>query len=535
MQTLLQSLFPDAERAGAGIGKKIEVEGEASESEFLAVLEMYLEADVQPVEGDPVESSDPPTVPVLLPVGDAQPKPPPGTLASHILPLLSEVPRDRIGQFISELAKLQGEAVKPDLPSPAVGQESVELPNQPPRQTDPQHPDLTAILPSPGTGPQGNATPAGPASSEQGAESQLVRLTGTSEPETIAVPTVAHGPAAASTNVAKSPGPAPEELIRDVETVPERSNPQAQQPEKVELRSLPSGAVRSGPPLAETQPDESRPVGSPPESGTVQSERPVPDGGTILIVRGDGVTRETIPTVRKTNVPSVDEPAPGNGRFDRTRAEKVRDGDDSRGLVKEAAAPTTRPQPIGPAIAPVGLASKFGEFSTAGDIGPTGQPDLAGLGPAELEDAVRTANTDRPRPEPVAARAIINQVIQSVTRSPGDGVFEVRLHPEELGRVRLAMTTTDAGLTVQVTAERAETMDLIRRNIDMFESDLRGRGFEQFSFSFGAEGSDRGFSQGEDNRPPEDVEIRPGQGRDLTVDLSSAAPVQISDRLDIRV
>ncbi len=534
MQTLLQSLFPDAERAGAGIGKKIEMEGEAGESEFLAVLEMFLEAGVQPVEGDTVESSDPPTAPVLLPGGDAQPKPPPGTLASQILPLLSEVPRDGIGQFVSELAKLQAEAVTPDLPSPAVGPDGVELPNQPPQQTDPQHPDLTAILPSPATGPQRNETPAGPASSEQGADSQLVPLTGTSEPVTIVGPTVAHGPAAASTNVAESSGPASEELIRDVETEPERGNPKAQQSEKVELRSLPPEAARSGLPLAETQTDETRPAGSPPGSETVQSRRPVPDGGTIPIARGDGVTRETVPTVRKTNVPSVDEPAPGNGRFDRTRAEKVCD-DDPRGLAKEAAAPTTRPQPFGPVIAPIGPVSKFGELATAREIGPTGQPDLAGLGPAELEDAVRTANTDRPRPEPVAARAIINQVIQSVTRSPGDGVFEVRLHPEELGRVRLAMTTTDAGLTVQVTAERAETMELIRRNIDMFESDLRGRGFEQFSFSFGAEGSDRGFSQGDDNRPPEDVKIRPGQGRDLTVDLSSVAPAYMSDRLDIRV
>ena len=55
-------------------------------------------------------------------------------------------------------------------------------------------------------------------------------------------------------------------------------------------------------------------------------------------------------------------------------------------------------------------------------------------------------------------------------------MVEVKLSPEELGRVRLSMTTAETGMTVLVTAERPETLDLIRRNIDLFAADLERTG-----------------------------------------------------------
>lgn len=94
----------------------------------------------------------------------------------------------------------------------------------------------------------------------------------------------------------------------------------------------------------------------------------------------------------------------------------------------------------------------------------------------------------------VQARPVITQLVQAA-RSAIDGMIEVKLAPEELGRVRLAMTSGEAGMTVTVTAERAETLDLIRRNIDLFAADLTDQGFSDLNFSFGQE--DAGDRQGE--------------------------------------
>lgn len=112
----------------------------------------------------------------------------------------------------------------------------------------------------------------------------------------------------------------------------------------------------------------------------------------------------------------------------------------------------------------------------------------AGL--SETDELLRTTTVDRVRTEPVAAKSIINQVVHSVSRGPGDGVIEVRLQPEELGRVRLAMTPSEVGMTIQISAERPETLELLRRNIEMLEANLREGGFSDLSFSFSQEGDE---------------------------------------------
>ncbi len=77
------------------------------------------------------------------------------------------------------------------------------------------------------------------------------------------------------------------------------------------------------------------------------------------------------------------------------------------------------------------------------------------------------------------------------------GSLEVALHPEELGRVRLVFTPADAGLTVTVQADRSDTLEVLRRNIDLLANDLREQGYERLSFEFdgsGRDGSSRGQS-----------------------------------------
>jgi len=75
------------------------------------------------------------------------------------------------------------------------------------------------------------------------------------------------------------------------------------------------------------------------------------------------------------------------------------------------------------------------------------------------------------------------QLAEAAARFP-DRPVELTLSPEELGRVRLTLSTTDAGLVLAVSAERPETLDLMRRNIDQLARDFREIGFSDLSFSF---------------------------------------------------
>lgn len=80
--------------------------------------------------------------------------------------------------------------------------------------------------------------------------------------------------------------------------------------------------------------------------------------------------------------------------------------------------------------------------------------------------------------------------------------LELRLDPEELGRVSISMRTEGESLVVRVVAERPETLDLLRRHADQLLQDLRSSGFRDAQMAFGAEGQG---PQG-DRRPTADRE-----------------------------
>ncbi|WP_372838804.1 flagellar hook-length control protein FliK [Phaeovulum sp.] len=80
--------------------------------------------------------------------------------------------------------------------------------------------------------------------------------------------------------------------------------------------------------------------------------------------------------------------------------------------------------------------------------------------------------------------AVVRQIIASVAQST-ERVVEVSLAPEELGRLRMTLTTVEHGVSVAMQAERPETLDLIRRHIDQLARDFRDLGYSNISFSFG--------------------------------------------------
>jgi flagellar hook-length control protein FliK len=96
------------------------------------------------------------------------------------------------------------------------------------------------------------------------------------------------------------------------------------------------------------------------------------------------------------------------------------------------------------------------------------------LTPASAIHALRTASTQ----------------VAEVTRDASSGAVEVRLDPEELGRLSISFSSRDAALTVTILADRPDTVDLVRRSMGEFLQDLRDLGFQNLSV-------DVGSSQGE--------------------------------------
>ncbi len=158
-----------------------------------------------------------------------------------------------------------------------------------------------------------------------------------------------------------------------------------------------------------------------------------------------------------------------------------------------------RRQPLtsAPASAPppaVALAQVIGAQPKATDVSPLslslGEGDaLAAAAPAERgsQPTLQTPTAAPTTAGAETARQAAQQIAVAISSQPGRPT-DIALHPEELGRVRLSMTTVDATITMTVQAERPETSDLLRRHIDALEQEFRSLGYDDISFSFGDDG-----------------------------------------------
>lgn len=82
------------------------------------------------------------------------------------------------------------------------------------------------------------------------------------------------------------------------------------------------------------------------------------------------------------------------------------------------------------------------------------------------------------------ARQVAQQLVASVT-TVKEGVTEITLRPDELGRVSLRLSGNEAAMTVLLTAERPETADLMRRHLDVLTQEFRALGYTNLTFAFG--------------------------------------------------
>lgn len=154
---------------------------------------------------------------------------------------------------------------------------------------------------------------------------------------------------------------------------------------------------------------------------------------------------------------------------------------------------------------------------------------LTDLPPTEIrrQDAPRLEGADLARQAPAVAR----QVAEAVQPAEAGG-FDLALDPEELGLLRLKLTSGEGGSILMIQAERPETLDLIRRHVALLEQDLRALGHDNLTLQFSGGGGHGtgGFGRPDGGPPP--AEAPPEAA--TSAPKPKAAGVRL-DHLDLRL
>ncbi len=120
-------------------------------------------------------------------------------------------------------------------------------------------------------------------------------------------------------------------------------------------------------------------------------------------------------------------------------------------------------------------------------IQPDDLPPLRSLGSAQPAQGASLSPAE-PMPEArQIARQVAEQFVSSVNRTTS-GQVTIQMAPAELGRVDISMQPREQGMALLIAAERPETLELLRRHVDLLAEDLRALGWSDLSFQFGAGG-----------------------------------------------
>jgi flagellar hook-length control protein FliK len=154
------------------------------------------------------------------------------------------------------------------------------------------------------------------------------------------------------------------------------------------------------------------------------------------------------------------------------------------------------------------------------------------LGAAAQSSEPRPASTGAPLSVQLASQGRVHPVLRQIAEHlpvNGTGSVEIRLNPDELGSVRMTLSPAESGLTVHIQADRAETLDLIKRNIEQLARDLAEAGYDGAAFSFA--GDEQDARPGRDGERPATKAGLPAPG-----DPDVEAPSRVApDGLDIRL
>ena len=178
----------------------------------------------------------------------------------------------------------------------------------------------------------------------------------------------------------------------------------------------------------------------------------------------------------------------------------------------------------------------FGQMTAAEARGEPGALSPFGPGSESAPDVTSVRHDPAaPQARTDAPRAVPAQIIEALRKSP-DGSVELRLSPDELGRVKMTVSPgADGGVTVAVLVERPETLDLIRRHSDSLLADLKGEGFDNPTLDFRQEGQTPDGAP-EDRTPPPETPLKSTSARHPTTD-TAPPPRRLGDgqTLDLRM
>lgn len=119
------------------------------------------------------------------------------------------------------------------------------------------------------------------------------------------------------------------------------------------------------------------------------------------------------------------------------------------------------------------------------------QPSAFSTGPALGAGHAGAASAPDPAAAPATPNtpgATIHESVRHVAEAVhalGQGAVEITMTPKELGHLTLTVKTHDlTAATITLQADRPETLDLMRRHVDMLAQDLRDCGYRDLNFSF---------------------------------------------------
>jgi hypothetical protein len=143
-----------------------------------------------------------------------------------------------------------------------------------------------------------------------------------------------------------------------------------------------------------------------------------------------------------------------------------------------------------PAAAPVPLADVVKTLTQDG--GPEGQPLPIKIDVAPLQSPQSTAPLAN---LPITVPQLAAQILP-LSHAAKTGPIEVLLNPAELGNLRFEIHQKGEHVRVMLTAERPETLDLLRRNGEQLALEFRNAGFSGATLSFGQ------WGRSSDGQPP---------------------------------
>ena len=111
---------------------------------------------------------------------------------------------------------------------------------------------------------------------------------------------------------------------------------------------------------------------------------------------------------------------------------------------------------------------------------------LPGDSPLSISNTSAVSGTVLPH----STRGPLGKIILAHAQNNTGEALDLQLAPLELGQLRIRMQTTNDMMHVVISAERGETLELMRRNSEQLLQELRQSGFAHASLSFGQWGGE---------------------------------------------